>query len=99
MPQVQPQVPVTPQSAALGFLPIFIIIGIFYFLLILPQQRKQKKHQDMIDSLKSGDEIVTVGGLYGKIVEVRAETFLVEIASNTRVRISRKAVSHKTSGQ
>src|SRR5450830_1709519 len=71
--------PVTPQNTLLGFMPLILIFVIFYFLLILPQQRKQKKQQAMIDSLKAGDEIVTLGGLFGKIVEVKAETFILEI--------------------
>lgn len=79
----------------MGFLPLILIFVIFYFLLILPQQRKQKKHQQMIDELKIGDEIVTLGGMYGKIVEIKAETFLLEVARNTQVRVSRNAVSHK----
>ena len=87
--------PAAPQSALLGFMPLILIFVIFYFLLILPQQRKQKKQQAMIDSLKPGDEIVTLGGLFGKIVEVKAETFVIEIANNTKVKISRAAVSHK----
>ena len=87
--------PVTPQNTLLGFMPLILIFVIFYFLLILPQQRKQKKQQAMIDSLKSGDEIVTLGGLFGKIVEVKAETFVLEIANNTKVKISRAAISHK----
>ena len=87
--------PAAPQSALLGFMPLILIFVIFYFLLILPQQRKQKKQQAMIDALKPGDEIVTLGGLFGKIVEVKAETFVLEIANNTRVKISRAAVSHK----
>jgi preprotein translocase subunit YajC len=87
--------PVKPQSTLLGFMPLILIFVIFYFLLILPQQRKQKKQQAMIDSLKSGDEIVTLGGLFGKIVEVKAETFVLEIARGTQVKISRAAISHK----
>jgi preprotein translocase subunit YajC len=87
--------PVTPQSTLLGFMPLILIFVIFYFLLILPQQRKQKKQQAMIDGLKSGDEIVTLGGLFGKIVEVKADAFVLEIARGTQVKISRAAVSHK----
>ena len=87
--------PATPQNALLGFMPLILIFVIFYFLLILPQQRKQKKQQAMIDSLKSGDEIVTLGGLFGKIVEVKTETFVIEIARGTQVKIGRAAISHK----
>lgn len=85
----------TPQSALLSFMPLILIFVIFYFLLIMPQQKKQKKQQAMIEALKPGDEVVTLGGLFGKIVEVKAETFVIEIANNTRVKISRAAVSHK----
>ncbi len=81
----------------IGFLPLIIIFLIFYFLLIMPQQRKQKKQQEMINNLASGDEIVTLGGLHGKIVDVKAESFVLEIAPNTRVRVSRNAVSQKLS--
>ena len=84
-----------PQTQFLSFLPLIIIFVIFYFLLILPQQRKQKKHQNMIDNLKPGDEIVTLGGVYGKIVEAKAETFIVENAPQTKVKITRNAISHK----
>lgn len=86
-----------PQSPLVGFLPLIIIFLIFYFLLILPQQRKQKKQQEMIANIKSGDEVVTLGGLHGKIVDVKAESFVLEIAPNTKVRIARHAVSQKTS--
>lgn len=91
MPQPTP----TPQNPILALLPLIIIFVIFYLLLILPQQRKQRKHQEMIEGLKPGDEIVTIGGLYGTIKEVKAETFMVEIAPKVIVRLSRQAVSHK----
>ena len=87
--------PIKPQNTLLGFMPLILIFVIFYFLLIMPQQKKQKKQQAMIDSLKSGDEIVTMGGLFGKIVEVKAETFVLEIARGTQVKIGRSAISHK----
>ena len=90
-----PQGAAAAQNPILSFLPLVIIFAIFYFLLILPQQRKQKKQQEMIDNLKPGEEVVLVNGIYAKIVEIKAETFVVEIAPNTKVRIVRSAVSHK----
>ena len=87
--------PAAPQSALLGFMPLVLIFVIFYFLLILPQQKKQKKQQAMINALKPGDEIVTLGGLFGKITDVKAETFTIEIANGVKVKVSRAAVSHK----
>lgn len=80
-----------------AFLPLILIFVIFYFLLIRPQQKKQKKHQEMIAALKAGDEIITSGGVYGKIDKVLDDkTFLVEIANGVKITLSRTAVATKT---
>ncbi|WP_273266255.1 preprotein translocase subunit YajC [Flexistipes sinusarabici] len=80
-----------------AFLPLILIFVIFYFLLIRPQQKRQKKHQEMIASLQAGDEIVTSGGIYGKIDKVLDDkTFLVEIANGVKITLSRTAVATKT---
>lgn len=91
----QEAVPAAPQGGLHSLLPLVIIFAIFYLLLILPQQKKQKKHQEMIDTLKTGDEVVTQGGIHGKITDVKAESFTIEIAPNTRIRITRGAVAQK----
>jgi len=78
-----------------GFLPLIIIFGIFYFLLILPQQRKQKTHQMMLQNLRQGDKVVTIGGIFGKIVSIRGEVITLEIANQVRVEVVRSGISRR----
>lgn len=76
-----------------GLLPWVIVLVIFYLLLILPEQRKQKKFKTMLGSLKSGDEILTRGGIYGKIVNIKDDYMIIESgAEKTRLKISRGAI-------
>ena len=77
----------------MGFLPLIIIFVIFYFLLIRPQMKRSKEHRQLVANLAKGDEIVTNGGLLGKIREV-GETFLtVELAENVEVKVQKHQVS------
>ncbi len=79
-----------------AFLPLILIFVIFYFLLIRPQQKRQKKHQEMLAALKAGDEIITSGGIHGRIDKVLDDqTFLVEIANGVKITLSRSAVAAK----
>lgn len=76
------------------FLPLILIFVVFYFLLIRPQQKKQKTHREMLSALHRGDRIVTSGGLVGTIIKVLSDTELtVEIADGVRVRVMRGMVS------
>jgi preprotein translocase subunit YajC len=75
------------------FLPFAIILAIFYFLILLPMKRRQKKIQEFQDNLKVGDKIVTTGGMYGKITRVTDKTLQVEIADRVRIEMSRAAVA------
>jgi preprotein translocase subunit YajC len=72
-----------------GFLPLIIIFVIFYFLLIRPQQKKQKDHQAMIGSLKKGDKVVTTGGIYGLIEQVGEKTITLKISENVKVKFGK----------
>jgi preprotein translocase subunit YajC len=74
------------------FLPLVLIFGIFYFLLIRPARKRQKAVQQMLDGLKSGDRVVTSGGLLGTVVEVDRTTIQIRIADNVKVKITRSAV-------
>ena len=85
-------------SPLVGFLPLIIIFGIFYFLLILPQQKKQKAHQVMLQNLRQGDKVVTIGGIFGKIVSIRGEVITLEIANQVRVEITRSGISRRVEG-
>ena len=75
------------------FLPIFLIVGVFYFLLIRPQQRRQRQLQDTIASLKTGDRVITTGGVIGVITMVRESTFLIRSADKTILEIARSAIA------
>ena len=82
------------QSALVQFLPLALIFVVFYFLLIRPQQQKQKDHRVMIDALRRGDKIVTGGGLLGTVSKVVGpEEIEVDIASGVRVRVLRSTIA------
>jgi preprotein translocase subunit YajC len=66
---------------------------IFYFLLIRPQQKKQKQHQEYLQNLKRGDEVVTTGGIYGKIFSVSDHVVTLEVSPNTRIKFAKSAVA------
>ena len=74
-------------------LPIFLIIAVFYFLLIRPQQRRQKQLQETIASLKTGDRVITNGGVIGVITMVRESTFLIRSADKTILEVARTAIA------
>jgi preprotein translocase subunit YajC len=82
------------QTALVQFLPLVLIFIVFYFLLIRPQQTKQKQHRTMLDALRRGDKIVTGGGLLGTVSKVVSpEEVEVDIASGVRVRVLRSTIS------
>ena len=81
------------QSPIASFLPIILIVGVFYFFMIRPQMKKQKEEKKFREGLKKGDSVVTIGGVHGKIVEVETSTFLVEVATGVRLRFEKAAVS------
>ncbi|MBF9058544.1 preprotein translocase subunit YajC [Rhodobacterales bacterium HKCCSP123] len=76
------------------FVPLILIFVIMYFLLIRPQQKKVKEHQAMVAALRRGDEVVTQGGLIGKITKVKDDTEVeVELAQGVKVRVLRPTIS------
>jgi len=84
----------TPQQSIFSTLSMMAIIFlIFYFLLIRPQQRQLKEQRKLLDSLQKGDNVVTTGGLYGRIIEVGEKVLTVEIAEKVKVKINRDAVA------
>jgi preprotein translocase subunit YajC len=75
------------------FIMMAVFVVIFYFLLIRPQQKKQKEHQAMLGKLSAGDEIVTAGGILGRIIEVGDNFITLEIADNVRIKVQRFQVT------
>ncbi len=76
-----------------GMAPLIIIMAIFYVLLILPAQRRQKKTAAMLNELKSGDKVVTSGGIYGTIVGVEGEALQLRIAEQVKIKVARSAIA------
>ena len=80
-------------QSIMGFLPLIAIVGIFYFLILRPQNKKQKETQKMLAALKKGDKIVTIGGIHGTIQTVRENTVIIRVDDNTKLEFSRSAIS------
>ncbi len=74
-----------------------IIILIFYFMILRPQQKRQKDRQKLLDTVKKGDKVVTIGGLHGTVVGVEDKTLLVQVAENVKMKFERTAISTITS--
>lgn len=86
--------PARPQGSLLtALLPFVLVFVIFYLLIIMPQRKRQKKHQEMVGQLKPGDKIVTTGGIYGTVMGVQQDKIELKIASNVKIDITRNAVA------
>lgn len=81
-------------GGSFGFLGMMLLmVALFYFMLIRPQQKKQKEHQAMLSKLAAGDEVVTAGGILGRIVEVGDNFISIEVADNVRIKVQRYQVT------
>ena len=76
-----------------AFVPLILIFAVFYFLLIRPQQKKQKAHAELVSNLSAGDEVLTAGGILGKITAVSEHYAVVKISDNTEIKIQKSSVS------
>lgn len=74
------------------FIPFVLVLAIFYFVILLPMKRRQKRVEAFLSSLKVGDKVVTTGGLYGSVTRLDEQTVQLQIAQNVRVEVSRAAV-------
>ncbi len=83
----------------ISLLPLVLIFGIFYFMLIRPMQKKQKLHGVFLNNLKKGDKVITTGGLYGSILAVEDDCLILELAENVKVRVAKNAVSGPQPGE
>ena len=81
-------------SAITSFVPLILIFGIMYFLLIRPQQKKLKEHRAMVEALRRGDQVLTQGGIIGKVIKVSDDGVLeVEIAEGVKVKVPRSTIA------
>ncbi len=90
--------PMAGPHPLLQFLPLLLVFAVFYFLLLRPQQQRAKERQLMVDNLKKNDEVLTSGGLYGRVVELHEKVVTLEIAPKITVRVDRQHIDSVTSG-
>jgi preprotein translocase subunit YajC len=81
------------QSALTSMVPLVIMFGIFYFLLIRPQQKKAKEHKALLEALKKGDQVITAGGMHGKITAVEDTVVTIEVANNVNIKFNKGHVA------
>ena len=87
-------------SSLLTFAPFILIFAVFYFLMILPNQKKQKKWQEMLANIKSGDKITTTGGLRGTVIAIKDDAFQLRIPpDNIRLEVVKTAIATVTTGE
>jgi preprotein translocase subunit YajC len=85
------------QNPIISFLPIILIVVVFYFFMIRPQMKKQKDQNKFRQELKKGDKIVTIAGIHGRLVDIQDKTFIMEIEGGVRMKIEKSAVSMENS--
>jgi preprotein translocase subunit YajC len=85
--------------AVMNILPLVAVFAVFYFLLIRPRQQEEKTHQEMLANLKRNDEVVTGGGLYGKVVALTDDVVTLEVSPKVQVRIARPRISAVVTAQ
>jgi len=80
--------------------PVFVIIGVlFYVLLLRPQQRQRKEHQQLLTRIKTGDKVITVGGIHGLVTNVKNGTLVLKIAEGVKIEVSRDAIRAVINGK
>ena len=80
-------------NLVLSLVPFLLIFAIFYFLLILPQQKKQKQMRQMLEGLKKGDKVVTASGIWGTVTNMGKQTVTLQISDNTKIKIQREHIA------
>lgn len=93
-----PQGTESSAPAIVQFMPFILIIIVFYFILIRPQQKQAKEQQKLVDSLKTGDQVLMASGIYGTIADVKDKTLLVKVSDNVKIKVLRTAVTSVVSG-
>jgi len=79
-------------SPLIQLIPFALVLAIFYFVILLPMKKKQKKVQEFLDALKAGDKVVTTGGLFGSIARITDQVVQLQVAPNVRVEVSKAAI-------
>ena len=84
------------QGGLMGMLlPLGVFVVIFYFLIIRPQKKRQRKHDEMLASIRNGDVVVTAGGFYGTVKDIKDDSYIIEIADGVKARILKASIQMK----
>ena len=84
------------QGSILGMLMPLVLFGvIFYFLILRPQKKKKRQHEEMLASIRKGDKVVTAGGFWGTVKDLKGDSFIIEIAEGTKARVMKASISFK----
>ncbi len=89
---LQAQQPASPLGNMQGLLMIILVFVVFYFFMIRPQMKKQKEIKKFREAIKTGDKIVTAGGIHGKVKDVKETTFIIEVAEGVKVTVEKSSV-------
>ena len=89
----------TGSTSIFNFFPLLLLFLGMWFLIIGPQRKRQKEHEKMLSELKSGDEVITSGGIFATITNVREDRLIVRIADNTKIELAKNFVSKKLEGE
>jgi preprotein translocase subunit YajC len=76
------------------FGPLILIFAIFYFLIIRPQQKREKERKNMLAGLKEGDDIITIGGIYGRILNIKEDVITLEVGDKLKIKVTRSAIGN-----
>jgi preprotein translocase subunit YajC len=79
-------------SLLVQFVPLVLVVGIFYFIILLPMKRKQQKVQEFLDNLKVGDRVVTTGGMYGQVTRLGEQSIQLQIADKIRIEVAKASI-------
>ena len=90
------QAPVAEPPVWVKFVPILVLFGVFYMMLIRPQQKQQRVHETMLKALKKHDDVVTIGGVHGSVLNVKESTVVLRVDDNVKVEVDRTAVARVT---
>ncbi len=82
-------------SVLLQLVPIAIILGVFYFLVIVPSKKQQEEHRKMISSLRPGDKVVTIGGIRGMVASVKDDVVTLRVGGDTKIDVEKSAIARK----
>ncbi len=82
----------TPMAGIISFLPMILIVALFYFIMIVPQSKERKKKEELLNSIQRGDKVLTRGGVYGIVADIKEQVIILKIAENTKIEIERSYI-------